>query len=282
MTGSLGRLRQHAYVFRRSAASPYRFRFSELWAAGRAPAQPLPALEVVSRDEEWMLLEIEGFRFFWPARFSIRCLRRTYHEVFGAPSGNPHAFEAGRARIRPGEWVMDGGACEGFFTAYALSRGANVLAVEPVGALCDALNRTFESEVRRGRVLIRKAVLAASGGTLAVDVDPESVECTRAVANGLESAEAISVDQIVSQGLVPRLDFIKMDIENSEIDALRGSFRVMQTAKPRLAIAVYHELENAAAARRLVRSARPDYSVTLRGVFGLNGCVLRPYMLFAG
>lgn len=126
-----------------------------------------------------------------------------------------------------------------------------------------------------------KALLAACAGTRAIEVDPTSVCLTKARANGLESVRAISIDEIISQGVIPRVCFIKMDIENGELEALRGSIRVMQTSKPRLSIAVYHESDNAAAAKRLVLAARPDYRVAFRGVYDHDGCTLRPIMLLA-
>jgi FkbM family methyltransferase len=276
-----GSLVRHAAVFAKAAASPYRFRPAELWNEGCVPAQPAPVLNVLSSDDEWQLLEISGFRFHWPSRFGVPGLRAIYREVFAAAPSNPHAFEVGRVRIGAGDWVLDGGACEGFFTAYALSRGGNVLAVEPVGVLCKALSRTFAPEVRQGRVIILRAALAASAGTSRIRLDPQSAGHTRVEGNGAQNVEAVSVDSIISRRLVPRLDFIKMDVENSEVEALRGCRRLMRASKPRLAIAVYHEIANAALAKRLVLSARPDYEITLRGAYSRLKGPLRPYMLLA-
>lgn len=74
-------------------------------------------------------------------------------------------------------------------------------------------------------------------------------------------------------------DFIKMDIENGELEALRGSLGVMQALKPRPAVAVCRELEDAAAAERLVRSARPDHRAAFRGAYGRGARTLKPHML---
>jgi len=238
-------------------------------------------LRTVSQDDDWAQFEIEGFRFFWPAGYSAKRLNWIYREVFAAVPSNPHAYEAGPVAIRAGEWVIDGGAGEGFFTAFALTRGASVLAVEPVSALCDALNRTFEREVRQGRVKVMRALLADRRGTRRISIDPESPCLTRAEVNGPEQVEAISIDEVASQGVIPSVGFIKMDIENAELEALRGSVKVMQASKPRLSVAVYHEVGNAATAKRMVHAARPDYRAVLRGAYDLDGCALRPYMLLA-
>ena len=43
---------------------------------------------------------------------------------------------------------------------------------------------------------------------------------------------------------VPRLDFIKMDIEGSELSALRGAESSIRRWQPKLAISLYHRPED--------------------------------------
>lgn len=46
------------------------------------------------------------------------------------------------------------------------------------------------------------------------------------------------------QGHAPRIDFIKMDIEGSELAALKGARHIIQTYRPKLAISLYHRNED--------------------------------------
>ncbi len=58
------------------------------------------------------------------------------------------------------------------------------------------------------------------------------------------STETISIDDFVSTNDVPKIDFIKMDIEGSELPALKGAIQVIKKYKPQLAIAIYHSWDD--------------------------------------
>ncbi|WP_445454826.1 FkbM family methyltransferase [Flavobacterium sp. 25HG05S-40] len=52
--------------------------------------------------------------------------------------------------------------------------------------------------------------------------------------------QAVTLDSWAEKLQLPRLDFIKMDIEGAEIEALDGCVTVIQKYKPNFAIASYH------------------------------------------
>ena len=58
--------------------------------------------------------------------------------------------------------------------------------------------------------------------------------------------------------------FIKMDIEGGEQDALLGSKHVIETYKPKLALSVYHKVDDIYKMPQLIESYRSDYEYTLR------------------
>ncbi len=58
--------------------------------------------------------------------------------------------------------------------------------------------------------------------------------------------------------------FIKMDIEGSETDALRGAAHLLRSAKPRLAIAAYHYAPDLWSLVDVVREINPSYRFYLR------------------
>jgi FkbM family methyltransferase len=61
---------------------------------------------------------------------------------------------------------------------------------------------------------------------------------------GQQHALTVSADDFVTQHRLPKIDFIKMDIEGAELLALQGTRQTLSRFKPKLAICVYHRLED--------------------------------------
>jgi FkbM family methyltransferase len=58
-----------------------------------------------------------------------------------------------------------------------------------------------------------------------------------ASADGDTTVQIVSLDQALAG---TRIDYLKLDVEGSELDALRGAERLIRASKPRLAISAYH------------------------------------------
>ena len=71
---------------------------------------------------------------------------------------------------------------------------------------------------------------------------------------------SISLDDYADQNNLARLDYIKMDIEGYEINALKGAKIVISKFKPRLAICVYHKPTDLWEILSLIKSYNQDYS----------------------
>ena len=93
--------------------------------------------------------------------------------------------------------------------------------------------------------------------------------------------QLISIDEYVREKNLPRVDFIKMDIEGSELSALKGAALSIARWKPRLAISAYHRPEDIYTLAKFLKSIRPDYEFAFRhyptsydnepDLFGVNG-----------
>lgn len=79
--------------------------------------------------------------------------------------------------------------------------------------------------------------------------------------SGSLSIDVNSIDNIVEG---QRVDFIKMDIEGSELNALKGAKKTIEIYKPTLAVCVYHKREDLITIPAYIRSLCPEYKFYIR------------------
>jgi FkbM family methyltransferase len=157
-------------------------------------------------------------------------------------------------RIKPGAIVLDCGANYGTFTRRALLRGAaKVVAIEINPELADAMRRTFAKEIAEGRVVVynkgvwdQDAELELRGDSvvLARDGPPVRVPVT-------------TIDHIVAELHLPSVDFIKMDIEGAEKNALQGGKGTLARFAPTMALSTEHLPDDAQRIPALVSELVP-------------------------
>lgn len=169
------------------------------------------------------------------------------------------------ARVTRGDIVLDCGAHIGGFTRVALHAGAQlVVAVEPEKANITAFRRNFSDELRKGKVILVEKGLWDKVGSLALHLSNTGDSHSAAIQQNAGKDQAIAVttiDRLAEELRLSRIDFIKMDIEGAELNALRGSVKVLKRWQPRLAISSYHRKGDPAAICALVWGARRDYLI---------------------
>lgn len=84
--------------------------------------------------------------------------------------------------------------------------------------------------------------------------------------NGDDDADVITVDvdSIDNVCSGDKVTFIKMDIEGSELEALKGAENVIRRDKPRLAICIYHKPEDLYEIPFWVKETVPEYKLYIR------------------
>ncbi len=155
-------------------------------------------------------------------------------------------YGTGERAVHSGDVVLDCGANVGVFVREALANGASrVVAIEPAPENIECLRRNFASETAAGRVIIYPKGVWDSNTVLKMQIDPGNSAADSFVMHP-EHAHAgpelplTTVDQIVSELKLDRVDFIKMDIEGAERRALAGARETLARWHPRLALSAYH------------------------------------------
>lgn len=79
---------------------------------------------------------------------------------------------------------------------------------------------------------------------------------------GDTSIQVKSIDEVVDGD--KKVTFIKMDIEGSELEALKGAVHTIQRDKPKLAICIYHKPEDMTEIPLYIKSLVPEYKFYVR------------------
>ncbi len=165
--------------------------------------------------------------------------------------------------VRPGDIVVDCGAHVGTFTDEALRRGAGtVVAIEPEPVNVECFKRNFKNEIASGRVILVEKGVWSSETTLQLSVANANSGMNSFVTDqGSQklSLPVTTIDQLVKQLGLLRVDFIKMDIEGAEREALKGGLDSLRRFRPRLMLEMYHRPDDREVLPAIVRQAHPDY-----------------------
>ena len=92
----------------------------------------------------------------------------------------------------------------------------------------------------------------------------EEGTATRRNLNGNLTAKFIDLDTSVTRKNLPRVDYIKLDIEGAELDMLHGAAKTITRCKPKMAVSAYHKPEDLWTLATYLKSLRADYEFEFR------------------
>lgn len=158
--------------------------------------------------------------------------------------------------------IIEGGVADGWVTMQLLGRfpRSTVYGFDPDSRLFEkSYHRPFLLESGRFHFL-------PMGLWEKTDRLPFAVRkaCTSRVADKQGTTaddyiDTISIDEFVSLHDVRKIDFIKLDIEGSELSALHGAKDTIRTHRPQLAVCIYHQLEHYYEIPFMLSEHTPDY-----------------------
>jgi FkbM family methyltransferase len=158
----------------------------------------------------------------------------------------------GEWRIETGMTVVDAGGCRGEFAVYAakcVGPSGRVLMVEPDPSNIELAKKNFEMNGSPANITVVPAGVWKHPGKLrfAAGMGPTStvIDVGDSSAPAKDGEIEIDVESFASLAArygVERIDFIKMDVEGAELEAVEGAAALPPQHKPRYAIASYHEI----------------------------------------
>ena len=196
-------------------------------------------------------------------------------------------YEIGDAGLTPQSVVLDCGANIGTFTRAALEAGAGrVIAIEPSPRNVRALELNFPNEIESGRVIVVSKAVWHEPGVLPLHSFPNPV-LDSLVMDAREGQESTPVevpldtlDAIVAGLDLERVDFIKMDIEGAERNALRGARETIRRHRPTMSIAAENLLDDVRVVPALVDEILPEYEFQTGPCGSIDGEIRPEVLLF--
>ncbi|AMB47768.1 FkbM family methyltransferase [Methylobacterium sp. AMS5] len=148
-------------------------------------------------------------------------------------------FDRGGVRVQPevGDHVVDAGACFGDTAidfAETVGETGHVYSFDPLEAHLRIVHHNIRQNDLSNLTVFQHGLS---------DHNLEALPVQGLCDPGFADEDVMPVrrlDDIVATGTIPRVDFIKMDIEGYELPALRGAEATLRTFRPKLAISVYH------------------------------------------
>ena len=179
-------------------------------------------------------------------------------------------YEYKDVKLNENDIVIDAGANIGEFSALASVRKCKSYAFEPMPHIIDSyLSKIAE---KYPDITICQYALSDKQAVLDFTVHSTDISASSYVmnpyiaknSNNTIKVQAIDLDTFVNENNLPRVDFIKADIEGAERFMLMGAKQVLKDFAPKLAICKYHLPDDPQILRELILDANPSYVIEER------------------
>jgi FkbM family methyltransferase len=146
----------------------------------------------------------------------------------------------GNQFVGPGKIALDLGANQGIFSCAfgaAVGKAGRVIAVEPIPRQAERLRKNIALNGFDQCSVVQKAISDRTGAArLGIAHGDTAASIVADEGDAYIDVETISVDEIVSSFSLPRVDFIKLDVEGAELLALQGASKTIDQFHPALSL----------------------------------------------
>lgn len=159
---------------------------------------------------------------------------------------------------------IDCGAYDGDTIRNLIDKGIklkNIVAFEPQKELFDGLQKTIKYIESIETAITVPCGVYSEAQTYRFKKKQDALSSSSIDEDGDDMIQCVSIDELI-KGIKPT--FIKMDIEGSEVSALKGAKETIKKYRPQLAICVYHSLSDIWEIPLLIHSIDPSYKFYLR------------------
>ena len=176
--------------------------------------------------------------------------------------------------VEAGDIVIDAGSWVGDFAAYASVKGADkVYAFEPTAKTFEILKNTAELN---GNIIPVNKGLSDEASSIPLYINtngntgsnsfmlPEEKDFlvpAKDFGEVQSEAQTVRLDDFVRENNLPRVDFIKADIEGFERHMLAGAQETLARFAPKLALCTYHLPDDPEVMAGLIKQANPKYNI---------------------
>jgi FkbM family methyltransferase len=180
-----------------------------------------------------------------------------------------YEYNKGKTIIKAekGDFVIDGGGCWGdtaLYFANEVGADGKVYSFEfiPKNIGIFEKNRELNKSLKERIELIRNPLWIDSETKLYYkDYGPGSNVSMKPFNDQDGECITASLDEMIVNGSIEKIDFIKMDIEGAELNALKGAAESIKKFKPKLAIALYHSMEEFHSIPHFIKELVPEYKL---------------------
>ncbi len=159
-----------------------------------------------------------------------------------------------------------------------------MVAIEPAPEALECLRRNFDYAVSAGRVIVYPKGVWNKDDVLEITTSDQLASTASSVALSRGSSgpkiQLTTIDKLVEELRLERIDFIKMDIEGAEPQALEGALRTVARFHPRMSISLEHRPSDPDDIPRLMQRLWPGTRVECGPCVNINGN-LQPMVVFA-
>lgn len=168
------------------------------------------------------------------------------------------------------DFVIDAGGCYGdtaICFANEVGSDGKVFSFEFVPTNLKIFHKNLElNPDLKNRIEIVENPLWNESGKMMhyIDRGPSSEVSFEDNGNSDGKVKTISIDDFVRQKNIKKIDFIKMDIEGTELEALKGAIKTIKKFKPKMAICIYHRLDDFLTIPRFINELDLGYKFYLK------------------